>query len=187
MAVILFATTYHRHPKKAMAPKITDPNTFLRPLVSKRGKSDLYGVYLTGVNVIAESTEDYDYGVNSETIERDLSSLIAREETDWNRLLVETRRDEEQLIFPISFIRGHEPYTVFFANEGHEMSCMVFIPTLVVSEFVTEVTFFQHLLKFVARFAGKTPTTIRFTLGAVFIEWDEMVSQGYAEEVEVGW
>jgi hypothetical protein len=170
-----------------MAPKITDPNTFLQNLVSKRGKSDLYGVYLTGVNVIAEATEDYGYPVSTDTAEQELSCLISREEQDWNRLLVETRRDEDQLIFPISFIRGHEPYTVFFANEGHEMSCMVFIPTLVVSEFVTEVTFFQHLLRFVARFAGKTPTTIRFTLGAVSIEWEDMVNHGYAEEVEVGW
>jgi hypothetical protein len=30
-----------------MALKIADPVTFLRNLVSKKGKSDLYGVYLT--------------------------------------------------------------------------------------------------------------------------------------------
>jgi hypothetical protein len=64
---------------------------------------------------------------------------------------------------------------------------MVFIPTLLVSEFVTEVTFFQYLLQFVARFAGKTPTTIRFTIGAVSMDWDDMVGNGFAEEVEVGW
>lgn len=170
-----------------MAPKITDPKTFLTNLVSKRGKSDLYGVYLTGVNVIADAREDYDYGIPLEVVERELAGIISREEHDWNSLLVETRRDEDQLIFPISFIRKSEPYTVYFANEGNEMSCMVFIPTLVVSEFVSEVTFFQRLLQHVAKFAGKTPTTIRFTLGAVTMDWDELVGHGFAEEVEVGW
>lgn len=170
-----------------MAPKITDPNAFLVNLVSKRGKSDLYGVYLTGVNVLADANEEYGYGGSRDQAEADVQRLIAKEENDWNRLLVETRTDQEQLIFPISFLRGHEPYTVFFAAEGHEMSCMVFIPTLVVSEFVTEVTFFQHLLRYVAKFAGKTPTTVRFTLGAVSMEWEEMVGKGYAQEVEVGW
>ena len=170
-----------------MAAKITDPNSFLTGLVSKRGKSDLFGVYLTGVNVIADALEDYGYGVSTEIAETELKNLIAREEKDWNRLLVETRTDTEQVIFPISFHRNLEPYTVYFASEDHEMSCMVFIPTLLVEEFVTEVTFFQHLLRFVARFAGKNPSTIRFTIGSVSMEWEEMVSQGHAKEVEVGW
>jgi hypothetical protein len=64
---------------------------------------------------------------------------------------------------------------------------MVFIPTLVVNEFVTEVTFFQALLKEVANFAGKTPTSIRFTIGAVSMEWDDMVEHGHAREVDVGY
>jgi len=170
-----------------MAPKITDPNSFLTNLVSKRGKSDLYGVYLTGVNVIADACEDYGYNVSLEKIEKEVQNLMLREESDWNSLLVSTRRDLDEIVHPISFIRGREPNTVYFVSEGHEMSCMVFIPTLVVEEFVTEVTFFQHLLRFIAKFAGKTPTTVRFTLGAVSMEWEEMVGQGYAKEVEVGW
>jgi hypothetical protein len=66
------------------------------------------------------------------------------------------------------------------------MSAMVFIPTLVVAEFVTEVTFFQHLLKEIAHFAGKTATSIRFVIGAVSMEWDDLVEQGCAREVDVG-
>jgi hypothetical protein len=169
-----------------MAPKITDPNSFLTTLVSKRGKSDLFGVYLTGVNVLADSNEDYGYGVSFELIEREIQNLFAREEADWNRLLVETRLNNIEIIFPISFYRGVEPNTVYFAVEGNEMSCMVFIPTLVVGEFVTEVTFFQGLLKKVAAFAGKTPTSIRFTIGAVSMEWDDLVENGHAKEVDVG-
>jgi hypothetical protein len=75
---------------------------------------------------------------------------------------------------------------VYFVVEGHEMSAMVFIPTLVVEEFVTEVTFFQHLLREVAKFGGKTPTTVRFTLGAASMPWDDLVEQGCAREVDVG-
>lgn len=75
---------------------------------------------------------------------------------------------------------------MYFAAEGHDMSAMVFIPTLVVDEFVTEVTFFQYLLCEVAKFAGKTPTTLRFTIGAVSMEWGELVECGCAREVDVG-
>ena len=169
-----------------MAPKITDPNTFLTSLVTKKGKSDLYGVYLTGANILANAHDDYDYQVPLEQIEREIKNLFAQDVNDWNALLVETRKEAEEIIFPISFTRGREPNTVYFVAEGHEMSAMVFIPTLVVEEFVTEVTFFQHLLREVASFAGKTPTVIRFTIGAVSMEWDDLVERGCAREVDVG-
>jgi hypothetical protein len=169
-----------------MAPKITDPNTFLTNLVSKKGKSDLYGVYLTGVNVLADATENYGYSVSLDMIERQIEQVFAQDERDWNHLLVETRRNLEEIIHPISFIRGREPNTVYFVVEGHEMSAMVFIPTLVVDEFVTEVTFYQHLLREIAHFAGKTPASIRFTIGAVSMEWDDLVERGCAREVDIG-
>lgn len=169
-----------------MAPKLTDPNSFLINLVSRKGKSDLYGVYLTGVNILASATEDYGYEVDRTSIERNVQNLFAQDEADWNQLLVETRRNTDEVVFPISFIRGREPNTTYFLSEGHEMSAMVFIPTLVVDEFVTEVTFFQHLLCSVANFAGKTPTTIRFVLGAASMEWDELVERGCAREVDIG-
>ena len=169
-----------------MAAKLTDPKSFLTNLVSKKGRSDRYGVYLTGVNVLADASENYDYEVSLENIERDIQKLFAQEPTDWNALLVETRRETEEIVFPISFIRGREPITVYFVVEGHEMSAMVFIPTLVVDEFVTEVTFFQHLLREVASFAGKTGTSLRFTVGAVSMEWDDMVELGCAREVDIG-
>lgn len=169
-----------------MSPKLSDPNSFLTSLVTKKGRSDLYGVYLTGVNVVASATENYDYDVPLESIERDVQNIFAHEANDWNALLVETRRMTDEIVFPISFIRGREPNTVYFIAEGHEMSAFVFIPTLVVDEFVTEVTFFQHLLREVAHFAGKTATTIRFTVGAVSMEWDDLVERGCAREVDVG-
>jgi hypothetical protein len=169
-----------------MSPKLTDPNSFLTSLITKKGRSDLYGVYLTGVNVVASATENYEYDVSLDNIEKDVQSIFAHEANDWNALLVEIRRMADEIVFPISFIRGREPNTVYFIAEGHEMSAMVFIPTLVVDEFVTEVTFFQHLLKEVASFAGKTPTSLRFTIGAISMEWDDLVERGCAREVDVG-
>lgn len=169
-----------------MAPKITDPATFLTSLVTKKGKSDLYGVYLTGVSVLASATDDYNYLENSTDISRDVQLVFAQDEADWNHLLVETRRNNEEIIFPISFIRGREPNTVYFIVEGNDMSAMVFIPTLVVEEFVTEVTFYQELVRQVAAFAGKVPTSIRFTIGAVSMDWDDLVEHGGAREVDIG-
>jgi hypothetical protein len=169
-----------------MSPKLTDPNSFLTSLVTKKGKSDLYGVYLTGVNILASATENYDYNVSLAEIERDIQRVLAQDANDWNALLVETRRETSEIVFPISFLRGREPNTVYFIVEGHEMSAMVFIPTLVVDEFVTEVTFYQHLLREVSTFAGKVATTIRFTLGAVSMDWDNLVEQGGAREVDIG-
>lgn len=169
-----------------MAAKITDPANFLNSLLIKKGRSDLYGIYLTGVNVVASATENYNYNVPLEDIERDIERLFAQDPHDWNALLVEVRRSTEEFVFPISFIRGREPNTVYFVTEGHEMSAMVFIPTLVVEEFTIEVTFFQHLLREVASFAGKTPTTVKFTLGAVSTPWDDLVERGCAQEVDVG-
>ena len=168
-----------------MAPKITDPNSFLISLVSRKGKSDLYGVYLTGVNILANATEDYGYAVDRQGMERVVEALIMDDEAVWNHLLVQTRRNTSEIVFPISFIRHREPHTVYFLVEERDMSAMVFIPTLVVEEFVTEVTLYQELLKQVASFAGKTPSTIRFTLGAVSMEWDELVERGCAREVDM--
>jgi hypothetical protein len=169
-----------------MAPKLSDPHSFLLNLLIKKGRSELYGIYLTGVNILADATEDYGYSVSLEQIEREVERVFAQDENDWNRLLVDTRKNIDEIVHPISFIRGREPNTVYFVVEGHEMSAMIFIPTLVVEEFVTEVTFYQHLLREVAKFAGKTCTSVRFTIGAVSMEWDDLVETGCAREVDIG-
>ena len=169
-----------------MSPKLLDPCSFLSNLVSKKGKSELLGVYLIGVNVLANSQEDYNYEVSPEEVEKEVERLFSQDSTDWNSLLVDIRRNKEELVFPISFIRGREPVTVYFVPEGHEMCAFAFIPSIVVSEFAAEVTFFQHLLREVAHFAGKTATTVRFTLGAVSMQWDDLVERGCAREVDVG-
>ena len=102
-----------------MALKIADPVTFLRNLVSKKGKSDLYGVYLTSVNVVADSQIEFDYPVTPEETDKALKNLLSGEAADWNQLLVQVRTDESEIVHPIAFHHCGEPVTVFFITEGH--------------------------------------------------------------------
>lgn len=168
-----------------MAPKISDPYTFLRNLVARKGKSELEGVSLTAVNVSAFADVDYGYEVSEEKIEREIESIFRRDKNDWNELLVDTRLSDWEIVFPIAFHHRGEPITVFFIVEGTEMSCMVSIPKLIVDEFASEVTVFQSLLKEVSRFAGKTATTIKFSIGVVTVPWNDLVEGGDVREVEI--
>jgi len=169
-----------------MALKIADPVTFLRNLVSKKGKSDLYGVYLTSINVVADSQIEFDYPVTSEETDKALKNLLSGEAADWNQLLVQVRTDESEIVHPIAFHHCGEPVTAFFITEGHEMSCSISIPKLNVDEFYFDVVFFQALLKKVAGFAGKNPSMVRFLIGAASLDWEHLVERGEAEEVTVG-
>jgi hypothetical protein len=169
-----------------MTQKYTDPHTFLRNLVVKKGKSDLFGIYLTGVTVVSDPTEDYGYFVNGEIVTKNVENLLKREEANWNKVLVGMRRNIDTIIHPFSFQRVDEPVTVYFVVEGNEMFAMVFIPTLLVDEFVSEVAFYTELLQEAATFAGKTPTSVKFTIGVAMMDWDDLVEQGCASEVDVG-
>jgi hypothetical protein len=166
--------------------KIADPVTFLRNLVAKKGKSDLFGVYLTSVNVIADSHTDYSYDVSIDEIDKCVKKLLTGETADWNKLLVDTRLEESEIVHPIAFHHCAEPVTVFFITEGHEMSCSVAIPKLTVEEFSFDVVFFQALLQKVSQFAGKVATTVRFHIGVASLDWSELVERGEAQEVTVG-
>jgi hypothetical protein len=169
-----------------MTAKLTDPASFLSNLLVKRGCSDLYGIYLTGVNVLSSAEADYGYGISLDVVSKEVETLMSTDSADWNSLLVELRRREEEIVHPISFIRHREPVTVYFILEGNEMSAMVFIPTLVVDEFKHEVTFYQGLLREVSKWAGKNNSSIRFTIGAASMQWEDLVEQGHAREVDVG-
>jgi hypothetical protein len=169
-----------------MTQKYTDPYTFLRNLVSKKGKSDLLGVYLTGVTVVADVSDVYGYDLTSEWLVKTVEDLQKKEEANWNKLLVSARRNADDIVHTFTFSRLGEPVTMYFLAEGREMSAMVFIPTLLVTEFVSEVAVYSQLLTQVAAFAGKTPTSVKFTLGAALMDWDDLVEQGCAREVDVG-
>ena len=168
-----------------MAPKITDPNSFLRQLVTRKGRSDVDGVILTAVNVQADALEDYGYSDSHWNIEKDLQLLFERDRSDWDRLLVDTRQSEIEIVHPISFIHGTEPTTIYFITEDHFMSAMVFLPSVMIDEFSYEVTLFQQLLRKVSSFAGKAPDSLKFTIGVAIAGWDDLVEQGHAQEVEI--
>jgi hypothetical protein len=168
-----------------MTAKLADPYVFLQSLVSKKGKSDLSGVYLTAINVVASATEEYAYSVDQTQVDHAVAQLLIREEQDWNRLLVAVRTKQEELVFPISFLLGMDPVSVYFISEGHEMSAHVMIPQVVVEEFPYDVKFFQTLLARVAAFGGKIPVSVRFFIGVATVDWDDMVSRGEAQEIEI--
>lgn len=168
-----------------MSPKITDPVSFLKNLVSRKGRSDTEGVYLCGATVLADALEDYGYDIDPLKVENEITNLLARGEKEWNSLLVSTRLYDNELVHSITFTRNGEDVMVQFITEDHDISCLVFIPKLETAEFESEVTFFLGLLRFTARFAGKNPTTARFTIGATCTGWEDMVEEGYAKEHDI--
>jgi hypothetical protein len=165
--------------------KITDPYSFLRGLVTRKGRSDVDGVVLTAVTVQADAFEDYGYAEPHWNVERDLNRVFERDRSDWDRLLVDTRQNRVEIVHPISFIQGTEPVTVYFITEAHDMSALVFLPSIMLEEFPYEVVLFQRLLKNVASFAGKTPDSIKFIIGVAIASWDDMVERGDAQEIEI--
>jgi len=165
--------------------KILDPHSFLRNLVLRKGRSDVDGVVLTAVNVQADALENYGYSGQLWNIERELHRLFEQDRADWDRLLVDTRKNETEIVHPISFIQGTEPVSIFFITEAHDMSALVFLPSVMLDEFPYEVTLFQRLLKEVASFAGKTPDSLKFVIGVAIASWDDMVERGEAQEIEI--
>lgn len=168
-----------------MATKITDPVTFLNNLVYRKGRSDVEGVYLCGATILADALADYGYSVDESRLDNEITNLIARDEKTWHALLVDTRLYDRELVHTAVLCRRGVDVMVQFITEDHDISCLVFIPKLEVSDFESEVTFYTGLLKFVAKFAGKNPSTARFTIGAAYAGWDDMVEQGYAKEYDI--
>ena len=66
-----------------MAKKITDPLSFLTNLLTNKGKSDLYGIYLTGVNVLADCETDYGYDVSQSLASSEVFQLLSSESVEF--------------------------------------------------------------------------------------------------------
>lgn len=166
-----------------MTQKIGDPVQFLQTLVTKKGRSDVEGVYLTNVTVLAFANEDYGYEYDPTQVERDLEVMWAQQQ-EWHTLLYKIKRYErscESITFPY----GDDHATTVFINESGNLSLLVFIPELEASDFVYDVTYFTTLLQQVARFTGKTCSTVKFTIGYSLLYWDDMVKQGNAKEMDL--
>ena len=172
--------------EKLMPIRITDPHTFLRNLVCKKGKSELDGIYLPHVSVVAEVSEDYGYHTESFDPDREVESIFRRDSNSWNELLVGARRYDAELAHSIAFTYGGEKHFLIFVTEGTEISLSVSIPALQLEDFVKMVTFYQALVKEVAHFVGKSGTQIRFVIGSALLPWQSLVDSGDVTEVDVG-
>jgi len=169
-----------------MTQKFIDPYSFLRNLLTKKGKSDLEGVFLSSVNVTADVQADYEYEFCANEVDRRVQKFYDYDSAAWNELLVSMRRYPSEIVHSF-VVKGHPyPTMLTFISDGADLSCNICTPSLVLDEFVTEVAVFQQLTKEVAKFAGKIPTTLRFSFGVVTVPWDDMVELGEAREVDVG-
>lgn len=169
-----------------MALKITDPHSFLKNLITKKGKSELDGIYLPHVNVVAEALTDYGYSNDSYNAEREVENFLRRESAKWNDLLVGARRYDAELVHHIVYEQYGQSLMLMFVTEGNEISLSVSIPVLDLDDLVNLVTFQQFLLKEVAHFVGKSPTQIRFVAGVAMLRWQALVESGHVTEVDVG-
>lgn len=165
--------------------KISDPHTFLKNLLVKKGKSDLEGVVLTAVCISADALTEYEYEISQEIVEKDINTFLDKERVKWDRFLVNIRTNPHELIYPITIQRQFDEVTIFFLTTLYDISCLVFVPVVLLDEFEYEVAFFQKILKEVAGFASRTPDSIKFTIGMAMTSWDEMVELGHAEEIEI--
>lgn len=167
-----------------MALKIGDPVLFLQNLVIKKGRSDVEGVYLTNVTVVADATEDYNYEYNTAQVDRDLEVMWAQQQ-EWHTMLYKIKK-YDKVCQNITFPYGYEDQaTVMFFNVEGDLSLHVFIPEVDASDFVYDVTYFTSLLRDMSRFTGKTYSTVKFTIGYCLLHWDDMVKRGEAREMDV--
>jgi len=164
-----------------MAQIYKDPYSYLNDAVVKRGKSGSYGVYLQNVVVVAEATSDYGYKVflPAPTAE---SPFQGEEETpfEWYQTLVRLRSQVVQTTESIYVDRK----LYQFCPEGGTISMNVFIPEAFVDTFNHEVVHSQRLLNLIGDFTGKTPTTVRFTIGVAYKSWYDMAEEGEVQEIE---
>ena len=162
---------------------MNDPVTFLKNSLTKRGKTDPKGVYLTNLSITADAGADYGYDEPSGGV----AQLVRREidEGDgWGKLLIQIRRQPESEIHR-TLDGPFGKCIIQFIPEDHDLSCNVFIARLEVNNFEYCVRVFQEFLKSFAEFAGLTPTYVRFTVGVALYTWPQMVEDGVAEEREI--
>jgi hypothetical protein len=160
---------------------MNDPVTFLKSSLTKRGKTDPKGVYLTNLVVSAEAEADYGYEKNIAANPAQLVRLAMEEYEFWEKMLISIRKNPEREIHQ-NITGPFGSCIIQFIPEDHDLSCTVFMPRLELGTFDYSVCIFQEFLKEFAKFAGLTPTYVRFNIGVVLYPWAQMVEDGFAEE-----
>jgi len=170
-----------------MSQNYRDPFTYLNEAVSKRGKSGHEGVYLANVTVVAEAEEDYGYkNPDMGPGFRSHESLVSQREFDsqqWLELLVSLRSQTQEKSHCIQ--RGDRTFQ--FLPEGGNLSLNVFLPEVFCASFDFDVAYCQSLLRIVARFCGKIPTTIRFNIGLAHRFWSDLVENDEVQEMDLNY
>lgn len=165
---------------------MNDPVTFLKSSLTKRGKTDPKGVYLTNLAVTAKADTDYGYEKNMACNPAQLVSKELEQYDPWEKMLIALRRNPEKEIHQ-NITGPFGSCIIQFIPEDHDLSCTVFIPRLDVGNFDYCVCVFQEFLKAFAKFAGLTPTHVRFNIGVALYPWHQMVEDGEAEERELSY
>ncbi len=164
-----------------MTKKVNDPVSYLRGLVSGRGKSSSDGVYYAHCAIIAEVDEDYGYETNRDPV-WDADYAYTHSSNELDECLVGLRKNSG--LFALNYMDRND--LIQFLSEDHDLTMRVIIPATSVDNFAYKVVYYQTFFKKVAKFAGKTPTEIRFLIGAATMSWDELVDLGEAQEIDVG-
>lgn len=179
-----------------MAKPKTDPSSYLRSTVSKKGKSIRDGVYYPYPSVVFSASENFGYDwSNSEWLSgqnpvdcakncfnSNFEGFAPRE--DWNEVLVRLRKERDWCIESLVVFEGE--HILEFLVEDHDISLRVIIPTLRTEDIDVLVIFYQSLLKEVANFSSKMPTNVRLSAGVALSSWEEMVGWGEAQVIDVG-
>lgn len=167
-----------------------DPLSYLNSLISKRGKSGPDGVYLTNLTIVAEANTDYDYKVNYRKCGA-RTPLIGTNYTDWIELLVNLREDNPQtpqtLPTDSDLVPVDSEAIYQFVPEGGMLSLNVFMPYLDTQLFEHLVCSTQDMLTYVAGFAGKIPSHIRFSIGYATSKWGDLAESGEVEEYDLSY
>lgn len=173
-----------------MTKKQTDPVTYLKNTVSKRGKSSPDGVYYLHPTVTVSPDEDYEYsnwGVNKDPVSNAWCSFHNKcnfiDADNWNEVLVQLRKGEGEFLVPVILDDGSN--LLEFIVEDRDILLTVVVPVLQCEDFEYLVVFYQSLLKHVAKFAGKNPISIRFSIGMATMAWEDLVNSGEAVEMDM--
>jgi len=165
---------------------MNDPVTFLKGNLARKGKTDPKGVYLTNLAVTAKAEVDYGYRKN---IAADPAQLVRKELEQydpWEKMLIALRKNPEKEIHQ-NITGPFGSCIIQFIPEDHDLGCTVFMPRLELGTFDYCVCIFQEFLKEFAKFAGLTPTYVRFNIGVALYPWSQMVEDGEAEERELAY
>jgi hypothetical protein len=163
---------------------MNDPVSFLKTSLTKHGKTDPKGVYLTNLTITADSQVDYGYSALISANPAQLVKMELENYDPWGQLLLSIRKNPESEIH--RNITGPFGSCILqFIPEDHDLSCNVFLPRLEATTFDYYVCVFQEFHKAIAKFAGLSPTYVRFIVGVAIYPWSSMVEDGVAEEREI--